>query len=57
MIATLLNGDLQPGPQSVTWDGRAWTGKLAFTGAYDLRVTATNDVGKVSLVAPFTARR
>ena len=57
VIATLLNRDLQPGPQSVTWDGRAWTGKLAFTGAYDLRVTATNDVGKVSLVAPFTARR
>ncbi|HKI92643.1 MAG TPA: FlgD immunoglobulin-like domain containing protein, partial [Gaiellaceae bacterium] len=57
VIATLLNADLQPGAQRVVWDGRAWTGKLAFTGAYDLRVTATNDIGKVSLVAPFTARR
>ena len=58
VIATLLNGDLQPRRRRrVAWDGRAWTGKLAFTGAYDLRVD--RDERRSATVcrslAPFTA--
>jgi len=57
VIATLADTKLQPGPQQVVWDGKTGTGSLAFTGAYQLRVVATNSIGAVSLLAPFTARR
>ena len=57
VIATLLNRQLDPGPQQVLWDGRTWTGSLAFTGAYQLHVVASNAIGTVSLIAPFVARR
>jgi flagellar hook assembly protein FlgD len=57
VLATLVNKKLQPGAQSLPWDGRLWTGSLAFTGAYQVHVVATNSIGTVSLVAPFTARR
>ena len=43
--------------QKVVWDGRLWTGSLAFTGAYQVHVVAANSIGTVSLVAPFVARR
>jgi hypothetical protein len=48
---------LQPGAQQLPWDGRSADGKLAFTGAYQVHVVATNSIGTVSLTAPFTARR
>ena len=57
VLATLVNKRLQPGAQSLPWNGRLWTGSLAFTGAYQVHVVATNSIGTVSLVAPFTARR
>jgi flagellar hook assembly protein FlgD len=57
VIATLLDEDLAPGTRKVLWNGRTWTGALAFTGAYQLRVVATNTIGKAALTAPFTARR
>jgi hypothetical protein len=57
VMATLLRKRLQPGAQSLPWNGRLWTGGLAFTGAYQVHVVATNSVGTVSLVAPFVARR
>jgi flagellar hook assembly protein FlgD len=57
VIATVLDDQLTPGPQKVLWNGRTWTGSLAFTGAYQLHVVATNTIGTASLVAPFTARR
>ena len=57
VIATVLDAQLDPGAQKVLWNGRTWTGALAFTGAYQLHVVATNSIGKVSLIAPFTARR
>jgi flagellar hook assembly protein FlgD len=57
VLATLVNKKLQPGAQSLPWNGRLWTGALAFTGAYQVHVVATNSIGSVSLVAPFTARR
>ena len=57
VLATLVNNRLQPGAQSLPWNGRLWTGSLAFTGAYQVHVVATNSIGSVSLVAPFIARR
>jgi len=57
VIATLSSSKLQPGAQQLPWDGRSGDGKLAFTGAYQVRVVATNSIGTVSLTAPFTARR
>jgi len=57
VIATLLTGKLQPGPQQIPWDGHTGTGSLAYTGAYQMHVVATNPIGTVSLVAPFTAHR
>jgi flagellar hook assembly protein FlgD len=57
VIATVLDQQLDPGAQKVLWNGRTWTGSLAFSGAYQLHVVATNSIGKVSLTAPFVARR
>jgi len=57
VIATVLDDQLSPGPQKVLWNGRTWTGSLAFTGAYQLHVVAANSTGSVSLTAPFVARR
>jgi hypothetical protein len=57
VIATLLNGKLQPGPQKVLWNGRTGTGSLAFGGDYQVRVVATNSIGAVTLIGPFTAHR
>ena len=57
VIATVLDAQLDPGAQKVLWNGRTWTGALAFSGAYQLHVVATNSIGKVSLIAPFIARR
>ena len=57
VIATLQSEKLQPGPQQIAWNGRTAAGGLAFTGAYQMHVVATNPIGTVSLVAPFTAHR
>jgi hypothetical protein len=57
VLATLAHARLQPGAQKLVWNGRLWTGALAFTGAYQVHVVATNSIGTVSLVAPFVARR
>ena len=57
VIATPFTGKLVPGPQQIPWDGRSGTGSLAFTGAYQMRIVATNSIGTVSLLALFTARR
>jgi flagellar hook assembly protein FlgD len=57
VIATVLDDQLSPGPQKVLWNGRTWTGALALSGAYQLHVVASNSIGKVSVVTPFSARR
>ena len=57
VLATLANEKMQPGNQALIWNGRLWTGALAFTGAYQVHVVAANSIGSVSLVAPFVARR
>jgi hypothetical protein len=56
-LETLSREALQPGPQTVTWDGLIGTGTLAFGGAYQLVVSAANELGTVTLGQPFTARR
>jgi hypothetical protein len=48
---------LAAGPQTITWNGRSTYGSLMRAGRYQLRVTAQNAVGTVSLAAPFTIRR
>jgi hypothetical protein len=45
------------GTQTITWNGRSTYGSLVRAGRYQLRVTAQNAVGTVSLTAPFTIRR
>jgi hypothetical protein len=57
VIATVLDDQLTPGPQKVLWNGRTWTGSLALSGAYQLHVVATNSIGTVSVISPFTAHR
>ncbi len=57
VLATLADAQMQPGAQKVVWDGRLWTGSLAFTGAYQVHVVAANSIGTASLTAPFIARR
>lgn len=47
----------EPGEQAVTWNGRQATGKLAAGGRYVVRVTATNELGSVTLDQPLVVRR
>ena len=57
VVATLLDRKLSAGPQKALWNGRTSAGSLAFSGAYQVHVVAANSIGKVSLLAPFVARR
>jgi flagellar hook assembly protein FlgD len=57
VVRTVTTSSLQPGAQSVAWDGRAGNRKLVAGGAYVARVTATNELGAVSLTQPLTVRR
>ncbi len=42
---------------AVGWDGRTDSGALVYSGRYRVRITAQNELGSVSLTAPFTVRR
>src|SRR5579862_9120240 len=57
VVDTLVSKTLQPGAQAIPWNGRIWTGGLAFTGAYQVHVVASNSIGTTELIAPFVARR
>ena len=57
VVRTVASSTLQAGAQSVSWDGRAGTRKLVAGGAYVARVTATNELGAVSLTQALTVRR
>jgi hypothetical protein len=57
VLRTIPGGQLQPGTQSLVWDGRNDRGKLVRGQRLVARVRATNSIGTVDLVAPFTARR
>jgi phosphodiester glycosidase/flagellar hook capping protein FlgD len=57
VVRTVSNVATQPGEQAVLWDGRAANRKPVAGGRYVVRVTATNEVGSVSLTQPVTVRR
>ena len=57
VVRTISNARLDAGDQSVTWDGRLANRKLVGAGQYVVRVTATNELGPVSLTQPLTVRR
>jgi flagellar hook assembly protein FlgD len=57
LVRTVANQRFEAGAQAVTWDGRASWGKLVFGGRYVIRVTATNELGVVSLEQQLTVRR
>jgi hypothetical protein len=57
VVRTAFNAPLQPGEQVVTWDGRSRSRKPVAGGRYVVRVSASNELGLVSLVQPLTVRR
>ncbi|MCI0633565.1 MAG: phosphodiester glycosidase family protein, partial [Actinobacteria bacterium] len=57
VVRTVASTTLQVGEQVVTWDGRRGNRKLVGGGRYVARVTATNELGAVSLTQPLTVRR
>ena len=57
VVRTVTSAQLQPGEQAVTWDGRGANRKPVGSGRYIARVTATNELGVVSLTQPLTVRR
>jgi len=57
VLRTLASTRYDAGQQTVAWDGRLRSGKLATGGRYLVGLTATNDIGTVSLAAPLTVRR
>ena len=54
VVATLVDSQLQPGPQSVSWNGKGADGKKLPAGAYELHVVATSAIGRCELSAPIT---
>jgi hypothetical protein len=57
VVRRLFTRSLVEGTIPVTWDGRDDRGARAYAGRYVLRVTATNDLGTMSLTRPFSLRR
>ncbi len=57
LVRALGEAQLQPGTVTVAWDGVAASGALVYPGQYVARVVAVNELGSVSLAAPFTVRR
>jgi FlgD Ig-like domain len=57
LIRTLALRRFEPGEQAVVWSGRQGTGKLAAGGRYVVGVTATNELGTMTLEQPLTVKR
>ena len=57
VVRRLFARRLEAGTVPVSWNGRDARGVRVFSGRYVLRVTATNEVGTMSLAKPFRARR
>jgi hypothetical protein len=57
LIRTAALRPFEPGEQAVVWNGRQSTGKLAAGGRYVVGVTATNELGTVTLEQPLTVKR
>ncbi len=57
VVRTMNAGAVQPGEQVLVWDGRGGNRKPVAGGRYVVRVTATNELGVVSLTQPLTVKR
>jgi len=57
VVRTVSSAALEPGEQTAAWDGLAGNRKPVAAGRYLARVTATNELGAVSLTQPLTVRR
>ncbi len=57
ILRVISNSVLEAGDQSASWNGRTQTGRLVGAGSYIVRVTATNELGSVSLTRPIAVRR
>jgi exopolysaccharide biosynthesis protein len=57
VVRTVTNAALQSGEQTVTWDGRGGNRKPVGGGRYLAHVTATNELGAVSLTQQLTVKR
>jgi hypothetical protein len=57
VLRVLARQPVQVGPFSFSWDGRNGANRLAASGRLQIHVVATNQLGRVELYAPFTARR
>ena len=57
VVRTVTNSALQAGEQTVAWDGRGSNRKPVAGGRYVARVSATNELGVVSLTQALTVRR
>jgi flagellar hook assembly protein FlgD len=57
LVRTVVSQRYEPGGQAAAWNGRMANGKLVSGGRYVVRVTATNELGTVSLEQPLTVRR
>ena len=57
LLRALTPVSLQPGAQSIVWDGRLPLGSRAYAGAYVAHVLVTSAVGASELTATFLYRR
>lgn len=57
VLRSLPRQGAAPGDVQVAWDGRTDAGAVVYSGRYVAEVTATNEVGSVSLAATFQVRR
>ncbi len=57
LVRTVVSQRYDPGEQAAVWNGRMANGKLVSGGRYVVRVTATNDLGAVSLEQQLNVRR
>ncbi len=56
-LRTLFSGRVGPGWKSWRWNGRTRSGRVVGTGAFTVRVTASNSLGKVALRKTVRVRR
>jgi hypothetical protein len=57
VLRTLPKVRAAPGDLQVSWDGRTDAGAIVYSGRYVAEVTATNELGSVTLGAPFSVHR
>jgi hypothetical protein len=57
LLRTLPRQQAAPGDLEVAWDGKTDGGAVVYSGRYVAEVTATNQIGAVTLGAAFSVRR